>query len=82
MKNRYLTLTRSKGTDEYYTPQSAVSLIAPYISPDKTIWCPFDTEKSNFVSVFRAREYGYPFSYRRRQRLSHVRTGKIRRYRI
>lgn len=55
MKNRYLTLTRSKGTDEYYTPQSAVSLIAPYISPDKTIWCPFDTKKSNFVSVFRAR---------------------------
>ena len=40
-------------TDEWYTPKTAVELILPYISKDKIIWCPFDTEESEFVKTFR-----------------------------
>lgn len=52
----------SQRDDEYYTPAYAITPILKYISPtspDKKvkIWCPFDTEESNFVRVFR--EYGY-----------------------
>ena len=35
--------------DEYYTPKILVDVIIPYIPKDKTIWCPFDTEHSEFV---------------------------------
>jgi len=40
----------SKGkNDECYTPIEGVLPILKYIPKDKIIWCPFDTEKSNFV---------------------------------
>lgn len=35
--------------DEYYTPPILVNAIMPYIPKDKTVWCPFDTEDSEFV---------------------------------
>lgn len=35
--------------DEYYTPPILVNAIIPYIPKDKTVWCPFDTEDSEFV---------------------------------
>ena len=38
--------------DEYYTPRILVDVIVPYIKPNSTIWCPFDTENSEFVKVF------------------------------
>lgn len=37
------------GNDEFYTPNYAVEPILKYINPVSTIWCPFDTEDSNFV---------------------------------
>jgi hypothetical protein len=37
------------GSDEYYTPAYAIQPIKKYLKPNATIWCPFDTEKSNFV---------------------------------
>ena len=37
------------GNDEFYTPVYAVKPILKYIKPNSTIWCPFDTEDSNFV---------------------------------
>ena len=38
--------------DEYYTPAIMVYPIIEYLKPGTTIWCPFDTEKSEFVKVF------------------------------
>ena len=35
--------------DECYTPSYAVTPILEYIPKDKVIWCPFDTEESEFV---------------------------------
>lgn len=32
--------------DEYYTPLYAIKPIAKYISPNSTIWCPFDMDIS------------------------------------
>ena len=37
------------GNDEFYTPVYAVKPILKYIKPKSTIWCPFDTQDSNFV---------------------------------
>ena len=42
-----------KKDDEYYTPDYAVRPIIKYLKPDSTIWCPFDTEESEFVKQFR-----------------------------
>ena len=40
----------SKGkNDECYTPKYGVKPILEYIPKDKIIWCPFDTEESEFV---------------------------------
>ena len=39
--------------DEYYTPLYAIKPIAKYISPNSTIWCPFDTDISwTYQNVF------------------------------
>ena len=35
--------------DEYYTPKILVEPILKYIKPNSVIWCPFDTENSEFV---------------------------------
>lgn len=44
------------GGDEQYTPKYGVEVLLPYIQhlKDKTIWCPFDKEDSQFVQVLRA----------------------------
>lgn len=40
----------SKGNnDEMYTPKYAVKPILKYIEKDWVVWCPFDTEDSEFV---------------------------------
>lgn len=43
--------------DECYTPRYAVLPIIKYLPKDKIIWCPFDTEESEFVKVLE--ENGY-----------------------
>ena len=58
----YLTAKTDKESDEYFTPPEAVKPIIKYLDnycqkPLYTIWCPFDTEKSQFVKQFR--EAGY-----------------------
>ena len=35
--------------DECYTPAYAVKPILKYIPEGSTVWCPFDTDKSEFV---------------------------------
>lgn len=43
------------GGDEQYTPRYGVEVLLPHIQhlKDKTIWCPFDREDSQFVIVLR-----------------------------
>ena len=40
------------GTDEWYTPEEAITPLLQYIKPDSRILCPFDTAESNYVKVF------------------------------
>lgn len=48
----------SKGkNDECYTPRYGVVPIVKYIPKNWVVWCPFDTEESEFVKVLR--EQGY-----------------------
>ena len=39
----------SGNNDECYTPDYAVKPILKYIPEGSIVWCPFDTEESNFV---------------------------------
>lgn len=43
----------NSGNDEFYTPIYAIKPILKYIKPNSTIWCPFDTDKSNYVKLFK-----------------------------
>ena len=46
--NSYFDLAEK---DEYYTPALLVEVVLPYIKPNSIIWCPFDTNQSEFVRV-------------------------------
>ena len=37
--------------DEFYTPNYAIEPLLKYLKSDSNIWCPFDTEESNFVKI-------------------------------
>ena len=39
--------------DEFYTPNYAIEPLLKYIAPNSVIWCPFDTEESNFVKMLK-----------------------------
>lgn len=54
--------------DEYKTPKYAVTPIIKYLKQGATIWCPFDTEDSQYVLTFR--EYGFNVIY------GHIQTGQ------
>lgn len=43
--------------DEYYTPKILVEPIIKYLPKDKIIWCPFDTEYSEFVILLKEKGY-------------------------
>lgn len=47
--------------DEYYTPPILVKPITKYLKPNSTIWCPFDTENSEFVILLK--EAGHKVIY-------------------
>lgn len=49
----YLTAKTDKASDEYYTPAYAVEPLLKYIAPFRTVWCPFDTEYSQYVNILR-----------------------------
>ena len=72
----YLTAKSDKASDEYYTPREAVVPLVKYLDrgnkQNYTIWCPFDTEASEYVKVFREEGFnviathiddGYNFFY-------------------
>ena len=43
----------NSGNDEWYTPAYAILPLLKYIKPKSRILCPFDTEESLYVNVFR-----------------------------
>lgn len=49
----YLTAKTDKASDEYYTPDFAVRPILKYIPRNIIVWCPFDTEESQYVKLIR-----------------------------
>lgn len=53
----YLTAKTDKQSDEYFTPREAVLPIIEYIDRGNklsyTVWCPFDTEESEYVKCIR-----------------------------
>lgn len=55
--------TSAGKNDECWTERYAVEPLLKYLEPfrDKIIWCPFDTEESEYVKVFK--EYGYNVVY-------------------
>lgn len=56
----------SKGkNDECYTHRYAVEPLLEFMEPfrDKIIWCPFDTEESEFVKVFVEEGFNVVFSH-------------------
>lgn len=71
----YLTAKTDKASDEVYTPAYAVRPLIKYLRlfekikghPIK-IWCPFDTQSSQYVQVFR--EAGFEVIH------SHIEEGK------
>lgn len=53
MLNSKEILYSSGNNDECYTPDYWVKPILKYIPAGKIIWCPFDTEESEFVKQLR-----------------------------
>jgi hypothetical protein len=49
--------------DEYYTPKILVEPIIKYLKPNSTIWCPFDTEKSEFVILLKEAGHNVIYSH-------------------
>lgn len=39
--------------DEFYTPRYAIQPLLKYLKPNSLIWCPFDTDKSNYVIMLK-----------------------------
>jgi hypothetical protein len=39
--------------DEYYTPEYAITPLLKYLPFGSKIWCPFDTEDSRYVKLFK-----------------------------
>lgn len=54
--------------DEYFTPSYAVYPIIKRLKPGATVWCPFDTEDSEFVRVLS--KHGFQVVY------GHIHTGQ------
>lgn len=53
----YLKAKTDKASDEVYTPAYAVKPIIKYVdmlAHPATVWCPFDTEDSEYVKLLRA----------------------------
>lgn len=46
------------GNDEFYTPSYAIEPLLKYLKKNSKILCPFDTERSNFVSLLKLNGHG------------------------
>ena len=63
MMSNWLNTNSFNEKDEYYTPPILVKPILKYIKPNSVIWCPFDTEDSEFVIALREEGHKVIFSH-------------------
>ena len=49
--------------DEFYTPNYAIEPLLKYLKPSSFIWCPFDTQESNFVKLLVENGHNVFFSH-------------------
>lgn len=49
--------------DEYYTPPILVKPIIEFLKPNSVVWCPFDTEDSEFVIQLKSAGHKVIFSH-------------------
>lgn len=61
--SNWLSKSSFNEKDEYYTPRILVEPILKYVKPNSTIWCPFDTENSEFVIALREKGHKVIFSH-------------------
>ena len=59
----YLQSSRTKESDEVYTPSYAVKPIIKYIKPGSIVWCPFDTADSAYVEELNAAGFTVIYSH-------------------
>ena len=60
---RNLNKSMKNVNDERYTPPILVKPILKYIKHGSTIWCPFDTEDSEFVQIIKKAGYKVIYSH-------------------
>jgi type I restriction-modification system DNA methylase subunit len=63
MADDYFKRTHWNRKDEYYTPQILVEPILKYIPDNSTIWCPFDTNQSEFVLILKEAGHNVIYSH-------------------
>lgn len=51
--SKWLATGKFNAKDEYYTPPCLVRVILPFVKREWTVWCPFDTEDSEFVILLK-----------------------------
>ncbi len=61
--SNWLTKGSFNVKDEYYTPNILVKPILKYLKPNSTVWCPFDTENSEFVIELKKQGHNVIYSH-------------------
>ena len=59
----WLRVDKFNHKNEYYTPEILVKPIIKYLKPKSTVWCPFDTEDSEFVINLKNNGYDVIFTH-------------------
>lgn len=52
-----MDIVAGSNNDEFYTPDYAVYPIVKYLKPNSTVWCPFDTEESRYVTILKQKKF-------------------------
>lgn len=60
---RNLNKSMNNKNDDRFTPPILVKPILDFIPPHSTVWCPFDSEKSEFVKILSAAGHKVIFSH-------------------
>lgn len=63
LMSNWLSTNKFNKKDEYYTPPILVKPIIKYLKPNSTVWCPFDTEKSEFVILLKESGFNVIYSH-------------------
>lgn len=63
MMPSYIAYMKKAKNDEWYTPKYGIKPIIKYLPKNKIIWCPFDTETSNYVKLLKKSGFKVIFSH-------------------